>query len=102
MLSREQLEAFLKCEESSCGDCTIYSICNASSNLSDDATKTALELMEKLEKAKKLLKSYEICSCCLYKNNKLLIELTKEHPCVLCQSKKDGDLWEFNDLLLEE
>ncbi len=102
MLNREELEAFLNCNDASCGDCPISAICEESNNISDDVARTALELMDKLAKAIAFMKSCEICLSCVHNQTECIASLPSDHVCVMCTSMMDGDLWVFNESLLDE
>ncbi len=65
-----------------------------------------LKLKRQLEKAKQLLREYDICQCC-----KFLLEEPQKCPecghqekskCVICADMPGTGLWEFNDELLED
>jgi len=59
-------------------------------------------LKAKLEKAKILLREYEICICCVNDSKLKIEQLPKDHPCNLCRlSNINGLNWKFNEELLE-
>lgn len=99
MLSRKQLEIGVECLVTECDKCGLDN--PEGIGCVGEVAQTALGLMDKLEKAKVLLKAADICSCCIHNQNKMLIALPKEHPCNKCHDMKEGSLWEFNEKLLE-
>lgn len=95
MLTKEQYEIALKCDEmSDCHSCPMYSLADGKGCV-EFLAKTGLELLDKLERAKMKMKELEICSTCIN------FKTASNGPCKRCQNLKTGDLWVFNEKLLE-
>jgi hypothetical protein len=76
----------------------IYDICDTIEVQQQEIDKLNL----KIEKAKILLKEYEICSCCVNDSMLKIEELPKDHPCIFCRvSNINGLNWKFNEELLK-
>jgi hypothetical protein len=68
----------------------------------EDQQQEIEQLKIKNEKAKLLLKEYEICSCCVNVTENMISYLSKDHPCEVCRnSGVNGFNWSFNEDILK-
>lgn len=93
MLSREQLEDAINCENLICRRCSI----DGKRSCIPVVAQTALELMDKLEKAIQLLRDEDCCKFCVSFSKAI-----KSDPCKkCCASSERIPFWVFNEKLLE-
>jgi len=97
-MTREQFEDAANCVNLMCDKCSVNT---APGNCMPRVAAAALEIIDKLERAKQLIKERDMCGTCKYYQDDQIDNLPCGHVCVRCLRLKSGDLWEFNENLLE-
>jgi hypothetical protein len=95
-MTREQLEDALKCHTLACDKCLAN---DKSRNCMPRVAKTALDLMDKLERAEQLFKDLTPCYVCKHYKVPSTKELVFSELCRECINF-NGSKWEFNEELL--